>query len=113
MREILEKLKSLPDVFVAMIIEEDGLLVDSISDTSLDPEAISGLCATIFRTAKTILTTTHLGELDFVTLESERGNIFIKSVGELFLAVVARKRANLGLIRVVLRKNAERLKEYL
>lgn len=107
MDEVLKKLKSIQGVIGVMIVEADGLLINSIVDSNIDPEAISGLCASVFRNSRSILTTTNLGDLEIAMLEADNGTLFIKRVEEVFLTVLTRKDINLGLIRLSI-KNASK-----
>jgi len=107
MEEILKKLKSISGVIGVMIVEADGLLINSLVDSNIDPEAISGLCASVFRNSRSILSTTNLGDLEIAMLEADNGNLFIKRVDEVFLAVLTKRDINLGLIRLSI-KNASK-----
>ncbi|HOC52631.1 MAG TPA: roadblock/LC7 domain-containing protein [Caldisericia bacterium] len=113
MEEILRKLKSIHGVIGVMIVESDGLLINSIVESNIDPEAISGLCASVFRNSRSILNTTNLGDLEIATLEADNGTLFIKRVEEVFLALLTRKEINLGLIRLTIKNASNELSNLL
>lgn len=113
MEEILKKLKQINGVLGVMIIESDGLLINSIVESNIDPEAISGLCASVFRNSRSILNTTNLGDLEVATLEADNGNLFIIRVEEVFLTIITTKNINLGLIRLSIKNSAKELLKYL
>ncbi len=113
MEEILRRLKSIPGVIGVMIVEADGLLINSLVDSNIDPEAISGLCASVFRNSRSILSTTNLGDLEIAMLEADNGNLFIKRVEEVFLSLLTRKDINLGLIRLSIKNASKELISFL
>jgi predicted regulator of Ras-like GTPase activity (Roadblock/LC7/MglB family) len=94
------------------IVSRDGLLIEGqASDRTIDIESVAAMVATVYGTALNVSGEVfHEQAIDMVTLESPKGKILAVDAGEnAVLAVITDPKVNLGLIRIYLGRNAEKV----
>lgn len=94
------------------IVSKDGLLIEGqASDRSIDVESVSAMVATIYGTSLSVSKEVFNEEaIDMMTLESPRGKIITVDAGEnAVLTVLTESKVNLGLVRIYLKRNAQKV----
>lgn len=87
----------------------DGIAIDSNLHFGQDPTAVAALAASLYRKARLSAEAAGLGTTGFMHLEAEAGRLCLLGGDEILLVVVAEPEANVGLIRVEMRRAAEAL----
>jgi len=83
----------------------DGFLIDSIFNAKLEAELVGAIASAGFGASESIGRELDRGALELTMLEFERGAAVIAPVGKKFLLVImAEKDANLGMLRIKIRK---------
>uniref|UniRef100_A0A7C4TWC0 Roadblock/LAMTOR2 domain-containing protein n=1 Tax=Caldisericum exile TaxID=693075 RepID=A0A7C4TWC0_9BACT len=110
MENILNELSRVEGVMGVAIVSTDGLIVSSVLPQDLDPDAVSGMCATSFRNSVTTAKVLNAGKVKYVLIETDTNFIIFSSVGNGFLAVVSSRKINLGLLRIKVDKAVQEIK---
>jgi len=109
-REILSELAKMPNIDAVCLVARDGFLLDSIARTGIDREMIGAIASSGFGAADSMGRQLEKGKLQISMLEFEKGPVMLEPIGEdAFLVVVADKEANLGMIRLKLKKHGQEL----
>ena len=107
---LLETLTRLKGVTACLVVaSEDGIAVDSTLQFGQDGNRVSALAASLYRKAGQSAAAAGLGTTGFMQLEADEGRLCILGGADLVLVVVADRDANVGLIRVEMRKAAPQL----
>ena len=93
-----------------VVAAEDGIAVDSNLQFGQDGNRVAALSASLYRKARQSAHAAGLGSTGFMQLEADEGRLCILGGTELILIVVAERDANVGLIRVEMRKATEQLR---
>ena len=108
--KVLDALTRQRGVSACLVVSgEDGIAVDSNLQFGQDGNRISALTASLYRKARQSSHAAGLGATGFMQLEADDGRLCILGGTELLLVVVAERDANVGLIRVEMRRAAEQL----
>lgn len=108
--KVLDSLTRQRGVSAGLVVSaEDGIAVDSNLQFGQDGNRISALTASLYRKARQSAHAAGLGPTGFMQLEADDGRLCILGGTELLLVVVADRDANVGLIRVEMRRAAEQL----
>ncbi|NJE09902.1 roadblock/LC7 domain-containing protein [Thermococcus sp. MAR1] len=94
------------------IVSKDGLLIEAqASDRTIDAESTGAMVATIYGTSLNVSKEIfHEETIDMVTLESPKGKIITVEAGEnAVLSVLTDPKVNLGLVRIYLKRNAQKV----
>lgn len=86
--------------------ESDGVIVDARLQVGQRGDHVAALAASLYRKARLSATAAGLGAVGFMQLEAENGRVCAVGRGELVLVAIARRDANVGLIRVELLRAA-------
>jgi predicted regulator of Ras-like GTPase activity (Roadblock/LC7/MglB family) len=92
-----------------VVVAEDGISVDSNLQFGQDGGRVAALAASLYRKARQSALAAGLGATGFLQLEADEGRLCMLGGPELILVVVADSDANVGLIRVEMRRAAEQL----
>lgn len=105
LRELLAELSKLQGVSAACVAGYDGFLIDSIFNAKVEAELVGAIASAGFGASESIGRELGRGALELTMLEFEQGVVVIAPVGKNFLLVIlADKDANLGMLRVKIRK---------
>ena len=85
----------------------DGVAIDSNLQIGQDGSRVAALAASLYRKARKSALAAGLGQTGFMQLEAEDGRLCLLGGDEVVLVVVARREANVGLIRVEMLRQAE------
>ena len=89
--------------------EDDGVIVDARLQVGQRGDRLAALAASLYRKARLSAKAAGLGAVGFMQLEAENGRVCAVGRNGLVLVAVARRDANVGLIRVELLRAAEGL----
>jgi predicted regulator of Ras-like GTPase activity (Roadblock/LC7/MglB family) len=104
---VIDELMHTAGVSAALIVSRsDGIVVDGNVHIGTDPDAIAALTARLYGRAAQAATAADGTEPGFLHLEGERGRICAVPHGDLLLVTVAEPWANLGLLRLTMRRLA-------
>jgi predicted regulator of Ras-like GTPase activity (Roadblock/LC7/MglB family) len=114
LKETLNKFLIIKDVQAALVVEENGEIIESMkSGISIDP-SLQKVIATIMLDSKT--TVAHFGDasLSMAVVEfSENLLILGPLIEEFFLVIIAKSSANIGQITYEMKRNQNNIVEQL
>jgi len=109
MYQILEELNKTSGITGSMIVGNDGIVIASDLDASLEEEAVGALAASITGNIQKSLERMRQSSLAQVTIEAGSGKLFFSDAGIGILVVTAQKQVNIGLIRLEIRNAVARI----
>jgi predicted regulator of Ras-like GTPase activity (Roadblock/LC7/MglB family)/CheY-like chemotaxis protein len=105
MKEILNEFTKLVGVNAVCLVGRDGFLLDSIARTGIDSEMVGAIASSGFGASEAMGRQLGKGEMSMSMIEFENGPVMFSPVGgDAFLVIIADKEANLGMIRLKLKK---------
>jgi len=114
LHKILEGLVEVSGIDVAVCVGRDGFVIDAASTGTADTEAIGAMVSTGMGSAESVGRELGLEEMDQAMMEYKSGIVMMTALGsDALLVVVASKDANLGGIRLQVRRSAPKLVEAL
>ena len=109
-REILSELAKLENIEAVCLVARDGFLLDSIARSGIDREMIGAIASSGFGASDSMGRQLDKGTMLISMIEFEKGPVMLAPIGEdAFLVIVADKEANLGMIRLKLKKHSHEL----
>ena len=109
-REILNELAKLQSIDAVCLVARDGFLLDSIARTGIDSEMIGAIASSGFGASESMGRQLDKGNMAISMIEFERGPVMLSPIGDsAFLVIIADKEANLGMIRLKLKKHSGEL----
>ena len=106
LKEVLTEFTNIPGVNTACLVGRDGFLLDSIAISGIDTEMIGAIASSGFGASESMGNQLGKGNLSMSMIEYEEGPVMLSPVGgDAFLVVVAEKDANLGMIRLKIKKH--------
>jgi CheY-like chemotaxis protein len=109
-RSILEEFTKLQGVTAVCLVGRDGFLLDSIAGRGIDTEMIGAIASSGYGASESMGRQLGKGTMLMTMSEFERGPVLSSPVGEdSILVVIAEKDANLGMIRLKLKKEIQAL----
>ncbi len=110
--------KEIPDIKAITLAGKDGVPIYSdigfLSSEGIDEETVSAMGVLIYSTAKKLNTAFQNGTLEELTVTGTDGLTVVYDVGpDAILIMVLPRETNLGLIRIVTKQAAQKLKEIL
>jgi uncharacterized protein len=100
---ILQRLTDLEEVYDAILVGKDGLIVAGILHTE-DEEVIGAMSAAAFGSISTYTSQINNGDSNHVIIETKRGTIQMEEAGDLILVVSTQGRGNLGRVRLEMKR---------
>jgi predicted regulator of Ras-like GTPase activity (Roadblock/LC7/MglB family) len=120
LHKILEGLVVVSGINVAVCVGRDGFVIDAVSAGSAgsagssDTEAIGAMVSTGMGSAESVGRELGLSEMDQAMMEYQGGIVMMTALGrEALLAVVAGRDANLGNVRLQVRRRVAELEKAL
>lgn len=97
---------AVPDVEGALLASRDGLAIASAL-RGADPNRVAAMAATVLALGTTVVDTCRIGPFEETVIQGEGGMFVVYDAGDLaVLAVLARRKANLGLVHLEARRAA-------
>lgn len=107
---VLDALTRQRGVRASMVVDAvDGIAIDSNLQFGQDGNRVAALAASLYRKARQSAQAAGLGGTGFMQLEADAGRLCILGGDTLVLVVVAERDANVGLIRLEMRRAAQSL----
>lgn len=115
MDTILQALGNTPGIEASLVVSRDGLVIEQSGRLDgVDADTLAVSASEILSAAESAAERSEKGAVDSVLVEIGSANVMLSPVnGEVFLMVLARKKANLGLMRLESLASAEKLKSEL
>ena len=105
LRGILEGLMKVDGVTAAMVVGRDGFVIEVTSAEGIDTDAVGAIAASGLTSSEIMGGELRAGPLGSMLIEYEQGPVAVMPAGpDAVLAVVGDRRANLGRLRVEMRK---------
>lgn len=110
LKELLTEFTKLPGVNAVCLVGRDGFLLDSIAKTGFDAEMIGAIASSGFGTAESMGRQLGKGAMSMSMIEFEDGPVLFSPVGaDAIFVIIADRDANLGMVRMKLKKHAGEL----
>lgn len=111
MYEVLENLNKTSGITGSMLVAEDGIVIASDLDSTHEEETVGALASSIAAVVRKSMV--KLGHEPFaqVTIEADRGKMFLADAGVGILVVTAEHQVNIGLVRLEIKNAVARLQE--
>ncbi|MDT8335875.1 MAG: response regulator [Desulfurivibrionaceae bacterium] len=112
LKDVLTEFTNIPGVNTACLVGRDGFLLDSIAIAGIDTEMIGAIASSGFGASESMGNQLGKGALHMSMIEYNDGPVMLSPVGaDAFLVVVAEKDANLGMIRLKIKKHTSAIVE--
>jgi predicted regulator of Ras-like GTPase activity (Roadblock/LC7/MglB family) len=111
--EIIRQDKGIKKV---ILVDKTGLTIANVSKLSyypVDVDSIGAIASAVFCASEEQGKNLQIGELEIVTSEFSEGKIFASACGKGVLCVVSEAEVNIGLIRLVMKKQGVQLADEL
>lgn len=109
METVLQRLTDLDDIYNAILVGKDGLIVSGILHSE-DEEMIGAMSAAAFGSIANYSTQINTGEARHVIIETQKGIIQMEEAGDLILVVITQgSGGNLGRVRLEMKKACRQL----
>jgi uncharacterized protein len=108
--QALERLGRVPGVRAAMVVDARAG-VSVMGDVAVDVagQAVAALAAALFRRTAQGAAVAALGRVQSLQLEAADGHLILADAGELLVVAVAEPDAQVGMVRLEVRRTAEAL----
>ncbi len=105
LRAILDDLMKVEGVTAALVVGRDGFVIEGVGAEGIALDAVGALAASGLGSSDSMGGELHLGALGSMLIEYEVGPVAVTPAGpDAVLAVVGDQRANLGRLRIEMRK---------
>lgn len=110
LRSVLQALVDRPEVAGAVVVSDEGLLVEAALPPSMDRDAVAALAATALRTLSSLTQSAALGEPTQVVVDAPGGVLALQRLaGSASLVVFAAEAGDLGALLYELRRHGPAL----
>ena len=110
---ILKDLGRINGVNGSLVVGKDGLIIETEVPSDIDAELVAAMSSAVFGTAERSAEEMKHEPLEQVMIEGTRGKTLMIDAGEGILVLITEVDINLGLIRIEMRRSAERVKDLL
>lgn len=111
MYQVLESLNKTSGVTGSMLVGSDGIVIAADMQDNYNSETIGALAASITTSVQKSLERINQVPLRQVTIEAQKGKIFLTDVGRGVLVVTTEPSVNIGLVRVEIKEAAEKIRQ--
>ena len=108
METILQRLTDLQDVYGAILVGKDGLIVSGTLHSE-DEEVIGAMSAAAFGSITNYTAQINNGEAQHVIVETKVGTIQMQEAGDVILIVTTHGSGNLGRVKLEMKKTCRQL----
>ena len=107
LKELLNEFTNIPGVNTACLVGRDGFLLESVALSGIDAEMIGAIASSGFGASEAMGNQLEKGRMSMTMIEYDNGPVMFAPVGtEAFLVIIADKDANLGMIRLKIKKHS-------
>ncbi len=110
METILQRLTDLDEIYDAILVGKDGLIVSGILHNE-DEEVIGAMSAAAFGSINNLTSQASNSETRHVIIETKTGTIQMEETGDLILVVSTNSHGNLGRVRQEMKKACRQLQQ--
>lgn len=110
MYQILEELNKTTGITGSLLVGPDGMIIAADLDTRFQDETVGALAASITSTVGKSLERLNTSPFKQITIEAEKGKLFLTDVGIGVLVVTTEPKVNIGLVRLEIKNAAEKIK---
>lgn len=110
MYEILSQLNKTAGINGSMVVGQDGIIIAADMNAQLQDEAVGALAASIVSTVKSSMERLSNEGLRQITVEAQKGKLFLADVGIGILAVTTEPQVNVGMVRLEIKTAAEKIR---
>lgn len=111
MYKVLEELNKTSGITGSMLVAADGIVIASDLDSSNEDETVGALASSIAAVIRKSMDKLGREHFSQVTIEAERGKMFLAETGVGMLVVTAEQQANIGLVRLEINQAVSRLQQ--
>jgi predicted regulator of Ras-like GTPase activity (Roadblock/LC7/MglB family)/CheY-like chemotaxis protein len=112
LKELLNVFTNIPGVNTACLVGRDGFLLHSVALSGVDAEMIGAIASNGFGASEAMGKQLDKGSMSMTMVEYENGPVMFAPVGtEAFLVIVADREANLGMIRLKIKKHSQEIEQ--
>lgn len=111
MYQILEELNKTSGITGSLLVGSDGIIIAADLDTRFQDETVGALASSIVSTVDKSLEKLQATPFKQVTIEAEKGKLFLADVGIGVLVVTTDPDVNVGLVRLEIKNAQQRIKE--
>ncbi len=112
-KEAVDELGRVEGVRLALVVSLDGLLVSSSGRGGDQEEIVAAMSAAILGTVNRVALSAGLGHVTDVLIGATDASLQVMKAGDAVIVVVAERTANVGLVRLAMRRTAVRLRQFL
>lgn len=112
-REATDDLGRVEGVRLALVVSQDGLLVASSGRGGEQDEVVAAMTAAILGTVNRAAQSAGLGQASDILIGATDSALHITQVGDVIIVVVADKGVNVGLVRLAIRRTANKIRQFL
>ena len=105
LRAVLNDFRTVKGVTAVALVGRDGFVIEHITNTEMDVEALGAMVATAIGTSESLGGEFDLGLMDQYLAEFTSGKVLMAAVHADILAVVTDNSAVVGAVRYAMRKN--------
>jgi len=110
LKELLTEFTKLQGVNAVCLVGRDGFLLDSIAKTGFDAEMIGAIASSGFGSSESMGKQLGKGAMQMSMIEFDDGPVLFSPVGaDAIFVIIADKDANLGMVRMKLKKHTKDL----
>ena len=110
---ILKDLGRINGVNGSLVVGKDGLIIESEVPSDIDAELVAAMSSAVFGTAERSAEEMKHEPLQQVMIEGKRGKTLMIDATEGILVLITDVDINLGLIRIEMKRSAERVQDLL
>lgn len=109
MYQILEELNKTSGITGSLLVGSDGIIIAADLDTRFQDETVGALAASIVSTVDKSLEKLQGTPFKQVTIEADKGKLFLTDVGIGVLVVTTEPDVNMGLVRLEIKNARQRI----
>ncbi len=109
MYQILEELNKTSGITGSLLVGSDGIIIAADLDTRFQDETVGALAASIVSTVDKSLEKLQGTPFKQVTIEADKGKLFLMDVGIGVLVVTTEPDVNMGLVRLEIKNARHRI----
>lgn len=111
MYSVLGELNKTSGIRGSMLVGSDGIIIAADLDSELEDETIGAMAASIVSNITKAMEKLNRQNPDRITVEGEKGKIFLNDAGVGILAVMTDPTVNVGMVRLEIKNAISRIKE--
>jgi predicted regulator of Ras-like GTPase activity (Roadblock/LC7/MglB family) len=111
MYEVLEDLNKTSGITGSMLVATDGIVIASDLDSTNEEDTVGALASSIVAVIRKSMEKLGRERFSQVTIEAERGKMFLADAGVGMLVVTTENKANIGLVRLEIKQAVARFQE--